>query len=91
MAFMLSRRKHGRKVLIKPNKRKCTTVNTHVNSSELNNLNISNSDNVIGTSKISHINIQNSNSFNTCITLQKSTDKKSSDRINDEIMDKKYE
>ena len=47
MEFMLSRRKHDRKVFPNSKKSICTTVNSHVNRNELNNLNTSNSDNII--------------------------------------------
>ena len=49
---MSPRRKQGRKIFYKSNKSRCTTVNSHVNSNESNNLNTSNSDNVIGNSNL---------------------------------------
>ena len=74
MAFTPSRSKHERKVLSKSNKRRCIIVNLHVNSRKSNNLNTSNSDNVIGTSKLTHSNVQNDSPFNTLINFQKLTD-----------------
>ena len=74
MEFVSPRRKHGRKVLRKSKKRIVTTINSHTNSSKSNYLNISNSDNVIGTSNLPHINVQNDSPFNTLITLQKGID-----------------
>ena len=55
-------------------KRIFTTVNSHVNNNESNNVNTSNSDDVIGTSKFTHSNVQNDSPFNTLITFQKLTD-----------------
>ena len=89
MDFTPSRKKHDRKLLSRSKKRRCTTVNSHVNSSKSNNLNTSNSDNVIGTSKLPHIKVQNYSQFDTLITLQKVTDKESSVSINNKINDEK--
>ena len=50
-------------------------------------MNTSNSDNLIGTSNLTHINVQNNISFNNIILLQKVTDSDSSSGINDEITD----
>ena len=80
---MFSRREHGRKVLYKSNKRRCTTVISHVNSNKSNHLNTSNSDDVIGTSNLTQINSENGSPFNTFITLQKVMDIYSSVIIND--------
>ena len=73
MAFTSSRRKHGRKVFPKSKKRRCTTVTSHVNSSESNYLNTYNRDNVIGNSKITRINVHTECSSNELVTLQKET------------------
>ena len=58
MDFTPSRSKHERNVLSKSKKRRYIIVNSHVNSSKSNNLNASKSDNFIGTSNLSHINVQ---------------------------------
>ena len=50
--------------------RRFTTVKSHVNSNESDNFNASNRVNVIETSNIPHINIQNNSPFNTIITLK---------------------
>ena len=65
-------------------KNRCYTVNSHDNSSESNNLNTSNSDNVIVNSNPPHINVQTKSPFNTLIMLPKETDTDSIIRINDE-------
>ena len=70
--------------MYKSNKRRCTTVISHVNSIKSNHLNTSNSDNVIGTLNLTQINSQNGSPFNTIIVLQKVTDIYSSVSINDE-------
>ena len=74
MAFTSSRRKHGQKVFPKSKKRRCTTVTSHVNSSESNYLNTYNRDNVIGNSNIPYINVHTECSSNELVTLQKETD-----------------
>ena len=71
MGYTYSRRKHGRKFLSKSKKRIFTTIISYVNINELNNFNILNSDNIIGTSKFPHGNVQNGSSFNTLVTLHK--------------------
>ena len=58
---------------------------SHTNNNESYILNTSNSDNIILTSNLPCINIQNDISFNTFISLQKVTYSESSDNINDEI------
>ena len=50
MGYMLSRRKHARKVLNKANNRRHTEIISHVNSNESNKLEISNLDNIKITS-----------------------------------------
>ena len=71
MAFTPSRSKHERKVLFKSNKRRCITVNSHLNSNETNNLNAPNSDDVVGNPIRPCINVHTKSSFNALITLQK--------------------
>ena len=83
MGYKSSRKKHSRNILYKSKNRRCTTVISHVNSNESNNLNMSNGDNVIETSKTPHSNVQNGIPFNTLINLQKLMDKKSSVSIKD--------
>ena len=58
MVFTLSKRKQGREILDISKKRRCSTVNSHVNSSKPNNSNTSNRDNVIGNSNPPRIEIQ---------------------------------
>ena len=70
MVFNSPIRKKGRNVSYISKKRRCTNVNSHVNSSKSNNLIISNSDNVIRTSNLTHTNIQNESPFNTPISLK---------------------
>ena len=64
-------------------KSRCITVNSQVNSSELNNLNTSKSDNIIGNSNLPHINIHAKSSLNKFINLQTETDTESSTSIID--------
>ena len=71
MVFMLSRRKQGQNIMYKSKNRRFTTVVSHVNSNKSNKLNASNSDDIIGTSKLPHSNVQNDSLFNSLITLQK--------------------
>ena len=87
MVFTSPRRKQGRKVSFKSNKRICISVNSHFNSSETNNLNTPNSDNVIGNSNLPLINVHTKTSLNKLMTLQKETETESSISINDEILD----
>ena len=54
MGYTLLISKDVRKVLYKFKNRICTTITSHVNRNESNNLNISNGDNVIGMSKFPH-------------------------------------
>ena len=89
MVLTFSRRKHGRKVSYKSNKRIWNTVNSHVNSSESNNMNTWNSDNVIGNSNLPNTNVQTESSLNTLITLQTEKYTESSISINNEKMDGK--
>ena len=88
MEFTLSRREQERKVQYISKKSIFTSVNSHVNGSKSNNLNTSNSDNVIGTSNLTYVNIQNDSPFNTFNNLKKVTDTDYSVIINDEIIDK---
>ena len=55
--FILSKRKQGNTIIYMSKKWRCTTVISHTNNNESNNLNTSNSDNVIGTSNFPHSNI----------------------------------
>ena len=57
MVFMPPGKKQGRKVSFKSNKRICITVTSHVNSSESNDQNTHNSDNVMGNSNLPRINV----------------------------------
>ena len=68
--------------MYKSKKRRCNTIISHVNSNKSNNLNISNSDNDVGTSNLHHINVQDYSPFNSCITSQKVIDIESSFSIN---------
>ena len=88
MVFTFSRSKQGSKVAYRYKKRRCTTVNSHVNSSESNNPNISKSDHVIGNSNLPRINVQTKNLFNTLITWQTETDTESIISINNEKLKK---
>ena len=74
--------KHQRKYSYNYNKRRCNTVNSHINNIKLNHSNTLNSDNIIGNSYLTHINVQNKSSFNAIITLKKETDAESSICIN---------
>ena len=89
MEFTLSRRKKGRKILYISKRMRCTTINSHVNSSESDNLNKSNRDNVIGNSNPPRINVQTESTFNTPINLKKETDTESNISVNDEMIDEK--
>ena len=91
MVFTSPRRKKGRKVLFKSNRRRYTNVASHVNSSKSNVPNTYNSDNVIGNSKLPRINVYTKRSSNELVTLQKETDAESSTSINKENMDKKMQ
>ena len=85
MVFTSSRRLQGRKDSFKYKKRRCITVNLHLNSSKANNSNTSNSDDVIRNSNLPRINVNNKTLLEKLISLQKETDTKSSTIINDEI------
>ena len=85
---MSSRGKQGEKVLYKSNNKRYTSVNPHANIKEPIVLNKQNSDNVIGNSNVSHINVQNDSPFNALIYFQKLLDIDSSVIINGEITDK---
>ena len=87
MVFTSSRIKQGRKVLYQYRKRRCITINSHINSSETNNLNTSKSDNVIRNSNLPRINVHTKSSLNKLITLQKETDTESNTIINIRITD----
>ena len=52
-------------------------------------MNASNSDNVIGTSNLLHIKVQDNSTFNTIIGFQEITDTKSIVIIDDKITDEK--
>ena len=67
----------------------CITVNSQYNSSKTDNLNTSNSDDVIGNPNISRINVHTKISLNKLITLQRETDTQSSIIINNNITDEK--
>ena len=83
----MSRRKHGWKGFFKSKKRRFTTITSHVNSSESNDLNTYNRDNVRRNSNIPRINVHTECSSNELVTLQKETDTESSTSINEEKMD----
>ena len=74
MVITSSRFKLGQKVLYKSNERRFTTVVSHLNNNKSNNLNKPNSDNVIGTSNLPNINVQNESPFSTLSILQILTD-----------------
>ena len=57
MVFTSPRIKKGRNFSFKSNNRICTTANSHVSSSESNDPNTYNSDNVIGNSNLPRINV----------------------------------
>ena len=82
---MLSRTKEGWDIFYNYKKTICSSVISHISRNESNNLNTSNIDNLLGTSNLSHINIQNNSSFNTLITLQNVTESESSASINNKI------
>ena len=71
MVFKLSIRKQGRKVSFKSNKKICITGISDLNSIETNNLNTSNSDDVIGNSYPPRINVHTESSLNKLPTFQK--------------------
>ena len=83
MGHTLSIRKNDSKVFPNPKNRKSTNIISYVNSNKSNILNTSNSDNIIGTSKMPHRNVQNGSSFITLSNLQKVIDTESSVSIND--------
>ena len=74
MVFTSSIRKQGRKILYISKKRICITGISHVNTSKSNNPNIYNSDDVIGNSSFSRINVHTKRSSNEIVTLQRETD-----------------
>ena len=84
MVFTSLKRKLGREVSFKSKKRRRITVNQNFNSSEINNLNTSNSNDVIVNSNLPRISVHTNNSLNKLITLQNI---KSSISINGEMMD----
>ena len=88
--FLLSGSKKGRNILYNYKKRRFTNVNSHFNSRESNNLDTSNSDNVIANSNLSYINVQNYSLFNKFITFQKETHIELIVSIDDEIIDEIY-
>ena len=59
------------KVSYKSKKKRCVTINSHVNSGETNNSNTPNSENVIGNSNLTHINFITKIPLNKLITLKK--------------------
>ena len=67
MVFVSSRKKQGWEFFYKSKKSRCTTMISQININESNNLNTSNSDNIIGTSNLPNINFQNGCPFNTVI------------------------
>ena len=82
-----SPRKKGRNISFKYNNRRFTTVTSHVNSSESNDPNTHNSDNVIGNSNLPPINVHTKGSLNELINFQKETDIESSTNTNEENTD----
>ena len=89
MVFTSSRRKQGRNISYISNNRIFTTVNSHINSIKSNNMNTSNSDNVIGHSNLNHLNVHTESCFNKLNILQTETDIESSIIINNETIDEK--
>ena len=87
MAFKLSIIEHYKKVLSKFKKIRCTTANSHVNSSKSKTFNTSNMDNFMGNLNLTHISVHNKNFCNTIITLQTETYTESIISINDEVLD----
>ena len=87
MLFTSLKSKQGRNLSYKSKKRRCITVNSHINSSKSNNLDTSNSNNNAENSNLPRINVQTETSFNTLINLQAETDIQSSIMINNEIID----
>ena len=71
MAFTSSRRKQRSNISYISSKIRCNIINSHINSSESNNPDTSNSDNVIGNPNFPHINVQNDSTFNTLFILPK--------------------
>ena len=53
----------------KSKNRRCSTVTSHVHSSESNNPNTFNSDNVVENSKLPHINVHSKRSLNELVTF----------------------
>ena len=87
VAFTFSRQKHGQKVFSKSKKRRCTTVTSHVDSRDTNDMNTYNSVNVIGKANLPCINVHTKCSSNKPVTWYKETDTESSTSINEENMD----
>ena len=87
MTFTLSRRKQGRNIQYISKKSRYITVTQHINSSESNNPNTYNSDNVIGNSNLPRINIHTVRPSNELVNLHKETDTDSSTSINEENME----
>ena len=85
MVFTSSRRKQGREVSFRSKERRYISGKSHFNSSENNNSNASNSDDVIGNSNLTFINVHTKSSLNKIVTLKKETYTQSSISINDEI------
>ena len=85
-----TKKKKGRKISYKSNRIRCITINSHVNSSESNHLNTSNSNNVIGNSNLPCINVQTKRPFSTLVNLQTETDTASSISFNNETLDERY-
>ena len=86
MAFTLSRQKNGQEVFPKSNKRICTTVTSHFNTSKSNYLNTQNRDSVMGNLNINRINVHTKRSANELVKFQRETDTESSTSINKENM-----
>ena len=82
MVFTSSRGKLLRKVSFKSKKMRRIVVNSYFNSSETNNSNTSNSDDVIGNPNLPCINVHTKNLLNKIINLQKETNTHSSISIN---------
>ena len=85
MRYRSSRRNNGRKFLTKYKKSRRTSIISHVNIIESNNLKTSNMGNVKITSNYTYQTIQNGSSSNPLITLSKIIDTESNVFINDEI------
>ena len=84
---MSPRIKQGGEVSLNYNKRICTNVTSHVNSSKSNDPNTYTSDNIIGNSNLPRINVHIKRSSNELVTFQKETDTELSTSRNKENMD----